>query len=76
MKIRHSDICCASLDCHPAAQNFAHPGKNLPGTKWRAALGALVSAPMRLHRYRNLHAEVIEDALRAFDCGRKRGKRS
>ena len=40
--------------------------------RWRAALDALIGAPMRLHRYRHLHAEVIEDALRGFDCGPRR----
>ena len=40
---------------------------------WRSVLDALIGAPGRLHRYRNLHAEVIEDALRAFDCGPKPG---
>ena len=39
----------------------------LPGTKWRSALGALAAAPLRLHRYRNFHTEVVEDALRAYD---------
>jgi hypothetical protein len=39
---------------------------------WRAALAALIAAPMRLHRYRHMHAEVIEDALRGFDCGPRR----
>ena len=42
-------------------------------TRWRSALDTLIGAPVRLHRYRNLHAEVIEDALRAFDCGPRRG---
>jgi hypothetical protein len=45
---------------------------SLPGTKWRAALGALAGAPVRLHHYRNFHTEVIEDALRAYDCGSHR----
>ena len=44
--------------------------------RWRAALDALIGAPARLHRYRHLHAEVIEDALRGFDCGPQRGRRS
>ena len=43
--------------------------------RWRSALDALIGAPVRLHRYRHLHAEVIEDALRAFDCGPRRGQR-
>ena len=42
--------------------------------RWRAALDSLIGAPWRLHRYRHLHAEVIEDALRAFDCGSRREK--
>ncbi len=45
-------------------------------TKWRAVLDVLVGAPMRLHHYRHLHAEVIEDALRVFDCGPKHGDQS
>ena len=55
------------------------PGSNSEGrtvTGWRAALDALIGAPVRLHRYRPLHAEVIEDALRAFDCSPKCGGRS
>ena len=43
--------------------------------RWRSVLDALTGAPLRLHRYRNLHAEVIEDALRAFDCGPRSGSR-
>jgi hypothetical protein len=43
--------------------------------RWRAALDALIGAPVRLHRYRHLHAEVIEDALRAFDGGPQRENR-
>ena len=54
-----------------------HSSSARPGHKatprWRSALDALIGAPGRLHRYRNLHAEVIEDALRAFDCGPKPG---
>ena len=55
------------------------PASNSEGrtvTRWRAALDALIGAPVRLHRYRHLHAEVIEDALRAFDRAPKCGGRS
>ena len=45
-------------------------------TVWRAVLDVLIGAPVRLHHYRHLHAEVIEDALRAFDCGPGHGDRS
>ena len=38
------------------------------GPRWRTAFDALIGAPLRLHRYRYLHSEVVEDALRAFDC--------
>ena len=66
---------CESLD-RAAAERPA--GKFGSGTapRWRAALDALIGAPVRLHRYRHLHAEVIEDALRAYDCGPDRGDRS
>ncbi len=45
---------------------------NVAAPRWHSAIDALVGAPLRLHRYRHLHAEVIEDALRAFDCGPRR----
>jgi hypothetical protein len=48
------------------------PG-HVAAPRWRSALDALIGAPGRLHRYRHLHAEVIEDALRAYDCGPKPG---
>ena len=66
---------CESLD--PAAAGRP-TGTFRRGTapRWRAALDALIGAPIRLHRYRHLHAEVIEDALRAYDCGPDRGDRS
>lgn len=68
MTHQHSDIHCASLNCERATEGTTRAVKHLPGTKWRSALAALVSAPVRLHRYRNFHTEVVEDALRAFDC--------
>ena len=46
---------------------------NAAAPRWRSVLDAMIGAPVRLHRYRHLHAEVIEDALRAFDCGPRRG---
>ena len=66
---------CESVDCGgvdaPEAQSprFAR-------TVWRNLLDVLVGAPVRLHHYRHLQAEVIEDALYAYDCGRNRGDRS
>ena len=45
-------------------------------TPWRAALNALFGASIRLHRYRQLRTEVMEDALRAFGSGPKQGGRS
>ncbi len=48
---------------------------NAGAPRWRAALDVLIGAPVRLHHYRHLHAEVIEDALRGFDCGPRRGRR-
>ena len=63
-----SDIHCTSPGCERATDGTSHASQELPGTKWRSALAALVGAPLRLHRYRNFHSEVVEDALRAFDC--------
>ena len=64
-----------SLDCATGGQRTCETA-NRKATRWHAALDTLIGAPVRLHRYRHLHAEVIEDALRAFDCGRERGDRS
>jgi hypothetical protein len=64
-----------SLDCGEigTADARAHrPGRAM----WRVVLDVLIGAPVRLHHYRHLHAEVIEDALRGFDCGPGRGNRS
>lgn len=52
--------------------NNARPG-HVAAPRWRSALDTLIGAPVRLHRYRHLHAEVIEDALRAYDGGPKQG---
>jgi len=59
---------CPSTDNDQAARAMAAGKPDLPGTKWRRALAALAEAPLRLHRYRNLHSEVVEDAIRAYDC--------
>ena len=70
MNHANSDIHCPSLDCGRAADDVASSSETLPGTGWRRALAALVSAPVRLHRYRAFHAEVVEDAIRAYDCSK------
>lgn len=54
-------------------QSLSDHNANIAAPRWRTALDALIGAPVRLHRYRHLHAEVIEDALRGFDCSRTRG---
>ncbi len=72
--MRHELSCsgCASLD-HTAAGHSVSQSAGRTAPRWRAALDTLIGAPARLHRYRHLHAEVIEDALRAYDCGPDRG---
>ena len=74
--MRHQLSCsgCEALD-HAAARPSANHSAGRTPPRWRAALDALIGAPVRLHRYRHLHAEVIEDALRAYDCGPDRGDR-
>jgi hypothetical protein len=66
---------CESLDRAAAGRATGAVACGM-APRWRAALDALIGAPLRLHRYRHLHAEVIEDALRAYDCGPGRGSRS
>ena len=65
---------CESLDCMAAGETASHD-HNRDVTVWRTLIDALIGAPLRLHRYRHLHAEVIEDALRAYDCGPDKGDR-
>lgn len=75
MRQQVSECRSESTQCAPAARPNAGSGLHR-GNRWHAALDALLGAPMRLHRYRHLHAEVIEDALRAFDCGPDRRGRT
>lgn len=67
MDYGHHEPLAASPACTCNGENVSYVGLKLPGTRWRSALAGLIGAPMRLHRYRHLHAEVIEDALRAYD---------
>ena len=74
--MRH-ELCrsvCDSIDSAGAVRP-ANQAAGRTAPRWRAALDTLIGAPVRLHRYRHLHAEVIEDALRAYDCGPDRGDR-
>ena len=64
----HTDLRCASLDCERANQDAGQAPDELPGTKWRSALAGLVECNHELTDNRHFHAEVVEDALRAFDC--------
>ena len=68
MKYAHPDAGCPSSDDGRTATDENRAANELPGTRWRAALAALAGAPLRLHRYRNFHAAVVEDAIRAYDC--------
>ena len=65
---------CDSLDATATGESGLRTHER-DVTRWRAVLDALVGAPVRLHHYRHLHAEVIEDALRAYDCGPAREDR-
>ena len=65
---------CGSLDTAAPRQTDSR-SHDPDVTRWRALLDTLVGAPVRLHRYRHLHAEVIDDALRAYDCGPARRDR-
>ena len=74
MKFAHTG--CSSLDCGRATDKASFSDSEMPGTRWRSALAALVNAPVRLHRFRNFHTAVLEDAIRAYDCNRPCGKDS
>jgi len=45
---------------------------NLPKPRWRDVLAALVSPATRMHQYRNLRAEMFNDAADDLDCGKRR----
>jgi hypothetical protein len=66
----NSNIRCTSPECAGNTDTENHDTHTPPGAKWRSALRALATAPLRLHKYRNFHSEVVEDALRAYDCGK------
>ena len=66
---------CESIDCGRVGATEV-PCPRPERSKWRSLLDVLIGAPVRLHHYRHLHAEVIEDALNAYDCGPNRGARS
>ncbi len=70
MRHAKSNLRYASPDCAATTDTAKQNEIRLPGSRWRSTLGALAAAPLRLHQYRNFHAEVVEDALRAYDCRR------
>ena len=44
---------------------------NIPvysGSKFRRMLSSLIASPTRIHRYRNLSAEMLEDTLEKLDA--------
>ena len=44
---------------------------NLPKPKWRDVIAALAKPAIRIHKYRNLHSAIFNDAVSEYDC-RKR----
>jgi len=45
---------------------------NLPvqhPSRWGALVDRVLAAPMRIHRYRNLSRQIVEDALCEEYCG-------
>jgi len=45
---------------------------NLPvqhPSRWGALVDRVLAAPMRIHRYRNLSRQIVEDALYEEYCG-------
>jgi hypothetical protein len=49
-----------------AAEYFAR----LQRISWKQAFGLVGGAPFRLHRYRDVHTQMLRDALCAQDCQR------
>ncbi len=40
---------------------------------WKEAFGKIASSAFRLHRYRNAHTRLLQDALCELDCPDSRG---
>jgi CubicO group peptidase (beta-lactamase class C family) len=59
MKARHEHLGEART------ARFNIPVQN--GSKLRRMLSSLIAPPTRIHRYRNLSAEILEDALEKLD---------
>ena len=76
MDYRHHDALATSPACTCVGEDVSLEGLHLPGTRWRAALAALTEAPLRLHRFRHMHAEAVEDAIRAYDFRAHRRERT
>ena len=60
MKARHERIGEART------ARFNIPVQN--GSKLRRMLSSLIAPPTRIHRYRNLSAEILEDTLEKLDA--------
>jgi len=56
---------------HAALKDSRTSRFNLPvrhPALWRFVLDQILSAPMRLHRYRHFSVQVLEDVLGEMDC--------
>lgn len=52
-----------SAETVSAAEKLAHFHR----VSWKQALGKIVSPAFRLHRYRSVHNQLLQDALRELD---------
>ena len=58
---------------HPRTREARTERFNLPVSRYSAVrylLETLVAPPTRLHRYRNMSAKLLENALDDLDCGK------
>lgn len=58
-----------STQCRAArAQSAAAGERNGTGAAAWIAVRALINAPFRVHRYRDVHTRMLRDSLQQVDC--------
>ncbi len=63
-KQRHCDLCAQSDSGNAAELNQAAAKlANFQRISWKQAFGRIVAPAFRLHRYRNAHDRLLQDAL-------------
>jgi hypothetical protein len=65
----HEEAIMNPRDGFNAAQRLAR----FERISWRQALGLVAGAPFRLHRYRDVHSQMLRDLFSQLDCEQQCG---